>query len=67
MKKSSYKNELDEHESVRIQKTGEKKKARQKDGSNYCFFLPLVLIIYNICFLSTICFFTVSLFSAREP
>lgn len=56
MKKSSYKNELDEHESVRIQKTGEKKSTTEgwiklllffAFGVNY---LQYMFLIYNLFF-----------------
>jgi len=66
-KKSSCKNELDEHESVKTGKMSAKKKYdRRMDEITAFFFsfgvnyLQYMFLIYNL-------FFTVSLFSAREP
>lgn len=56
MKKPSCKNELDEHKSEKIWKMSKKKMCDRRTDQIIAGFLPLVLIIYNICFLSTICF-----------
>lgn len=56
MEKPYCKAELDECESEMIQKTKKKKSVTEGWIKLLQFFFPLVLIIYNVCFLSTICF-----------
>lgn len=66
MKKPSCKTELDEYESEKIWKMS-KKKAWQKDGSNYCNFFSFGVNYLQYTFLIYNLFFTASLFSTREP
>lgn len=64
MKKPSCKNELDAYECEKIWKTSKKKSVTEGWIKLLQIFFPLVLIIYNICFLSTICF-SLYLYSAQ--